>query len=196
MGEQDGFVFASDEAGREPSEIEHGHLSAMRASHFVWLHAPQGYVGRSAAMELGYANALGLTVFARELPADVTLAGFVTRVASAAQAVARVRVSASPAPALGIDSLQRYYRRAAVARGWDGESVDECLRLLSGELDELAAAVHVDGASSSAAVLEMADVQLYLVHLANIAGVDLGDAIVEKERINAARFGPAVPRAA
>ena len=65
-----------------------------------------------------------------------------------------------------------------------------------GELGELIGAVRKDGEASAAAALEMADVQLYLVHLANIAGIDLREAVVEKERINSTRFGPALGHAA
>lgn len=195
VAEEDGFVFGAKEFGRPPAEIEEGHLRAMRSSHFVWLHAPGGYVGRSAAMEIGYAHALGLSVFALDLPADVALAALVTQ-ASPTDAVQFVRTGSSDAPALGIDSLQRYYRRAALARGWESESVADCLRLLEGELVELQDAATADGAASAAATLEMADVQLYLVHLANLAGVDLAQAVVEKERRNTMRFGPAYPDSA
>jgi NTP pyrophosphatase (non-canonical NTP hydrolase) len=193
--EQDGFVLAEHELNEEPHEVEVAHLSAMRAADFVWLFAPDGYVGRSASMELGYAHALGLTILARRLPDDVTLAGLVTKVASAEAAVAQAEAD-SAAPAAGLDALQRYYERAAIARGWADEGVQECLALITEELGELYRAVRKDGHRSSAAALEMADMQLYLMHLANIAGIDLGLAVVEKERINSARFGPALGRAA
>lgn len=188
--EVEGFVLAQDEVGRAPSDIEETHLRAMRDSHFVWLHSPDGYVGRSGAMELGYAHALGVPVFGRELPVDVTLAALVTRVDSVDGALKALRLSTLGAPALGLDALQRYYSRAAQARGWASEGLDDCLRLLTGELDELGHAIHDGGAGSGEAALEMADVQLYLVHLANIAGVDLGQAVVDKEHINTSRFGP------
>ena len=103
----------------------------MRAADFVWLYAPDGYVGRSASMELGYAHALGLRVFARRLPEDVTLAGLVSRVDSVEAAVSETRSSETAAPALGLDVLQRYYARAATSRGWTEESVQECLGLLT-----------------------------------------------------------------
>ena len=194
--EKDGFVFAADEVGRLPGEIEHDHLTAMRSSHFVWLHAPEGYVGRSAAMELGYAHALGLQVFSRELPADVTLAALVTKVSSPAAAVTSAYSGSPPAPSLGVDALQRYYLRAAVARGWEKETAPECVDLLAEEVKELGEAVTDEAPSSSEVALEMADVQLYLVHLANVVGIDLAQALVEKERLNTVRFGSAFPDAA
>lgn len=193
--ERDGFVLAQHEVHEEPSSVEEAHLWAMRAADFVWLYAPGGYVGRSASMELGYAHALGLPIFTRRLPDDVTLAGLVVKVDSVEAAVAYTS-SNSPAPALGLDALQRYYARAANARGWADESVQECLGLLTEELGELFGAIRKEGDRSTATALEMADVQLYLMHLANITGIDLGEAIVEKERINSMRFGPVIGHAA
>ena len=35
---------------------------------------------------------------------------------------------------------------------------------------------------------ELADVQLYLLHLANVMGLDLANAVTDKERKNAERF--------
>jgi NTP pyrophosphatase (non-canonical NTP hydrolase) len=193
--ERDGFVLAEHEVDDEPSAVEQAHLWAMRAADFVWLYAPDGYVGRSASMELGYAHALGLRIFARRLPDDVTLAALVARVDSVDVAVSETSID-SAAPALGLDTLQRYYARAAAARGWADESVHECLGLLTEELGELVGAIRKEGAGSAAAAFEMADVQLYLMHLANITDINLGAAVVEKERVNATRFGPALGHAA
>ncbi len=193
--ERDGFVLAAHEVDDDPSSVEEAHLCAMRTADFVWLYAPDGYVGRSASMELGYAHALGLRIFARTLPDDVTLAALVTRVESVEAAMSS-SAEATTAPALGLDALQRYYERAAVARGWADETAQECLALLTEELGELFRAMRKEGGDSAAAALEMADIQLYLMHLANITGIDLGEAVVEKEQINAVRFGPALSRVA
>jgi NTP pyrophosphatase (non-canonical NTP hydrolase) len=195
IAERDGFVFAEHEIDDEPSSVEEAHLRAMRAADFVWLYAPDGYVGRSASMELGYAHALGLSIFARTIPDDVTLAGLVRRVDSIEAAIAQMTIDGT-APALGIDALQRYYARAAASRGWAGESARECLCLLTEELGELARAVRKEGDRSGATALELADVQLYLVHLANVVGIDLGKAVVEKEHLNSTRFGPVLRHAA
>lgn len=195
VAERDGFVLAANEIDGDPGEIEQTHLSAMRSAHLVWLHAPDGYVGHSAAMELGYAHALGLAVFTRELPQDVTLARLATKVDSVDNALEHLQTE-SATPALGLNSLQHYYRRAAEARGWADEDAQACLGFLTEEFGELFRAIREDGESSHAAALEMADIQLYLTHLANITKIDLGQAVVDKERINAARFRPVAGRAA
>lgn len=191
--ERDGFVFSAGEEAEDPRDIEQKHLTAMREAHFVWLHTPAGYVGRSAAMEMGYAYALGLPIFTRTLPEDITLAGLVRKIDSAHAAIAEIRSGGVSAPADGLDALQRYYHRAAEARGWSQEAVQECLVFLREELRELSEAIRTGGHGSREAALEMADVQLYVTHLANITGIDLAQAVVEKEHINTERFGPVVP---
>jgi hypothetical protein len=46
----------------------------------LWLVCPDGYVGPSAAMEVGYAVASGCLVFADSAPSDWTLRQYVTPV--------------------------------------------------------------------------------------------------------------------
>lgn len=186
----EGFVFAAHERGREPAEIEAAHLRAMEEADFVWLHAPDGYVGRSAAMELGFAHALGLKVFARTRPEDVAVRGLVQVVASPAAAITVVEAAAGEAPSRSIAALQRYYGRMADARGWADESAEETLNFLRDELEELARALADQPrvGESDEAAFELADIQLYVVHMANVLRLDLGAAVAAKERINEKRF--------
>lgn len=191
VGEIGGFVFSESECGEDPREIEAGHLEAMKEAHFLWLHAPDGYVGPSAAMELGYAKSLGLRIFASESPVDLVMASLVQVVPSAAAAAATVIQAPAHAPTSAITALQRYYRRSAVRRGWDKETALESLMLLAEEVRELDQALRESRgtpADTDEAALELADVQLYLVHLANILNVDLGSAVARKELINEERF--------
>ncbi len=81
--ESDGFVFMRGEERAEPAALEDAHLDAIRRARFVWLWAPGGYVGLSAALEIGFAVAVGTPVYAREQPADPALRPFVRVVASA-----------------------------------------------------------------------------------------------------------------
>jgi hypothetical protein len=67
------FVRTSTEADFSVADIEAYHLRAIRDADFIWLHAPAGYIGASAAFELGYALAWRKPVLARELPADEML---------------------------------------------------------------------------------------------------------------------------
>jgi NTP pyrophosphatase (non-canonical NTP hydrolase) len=184
------FVRLSDELEDSVHDVERRHLDAVSSADFVWLHAPSGYVGASAALEIGHANAVGVPVYSSEAPGDQTLAAFVTVVASPAS----VSTSLDPKCGTGIRRLQSYYRRAAARRGWDEESPRDTLLLLTEELGEVARAIRKheglsrDGEWNDGPVgHELADLQLYLVHLANGLGIDLADAVTAKERINSAR---------
>jgi NTP pyrophosphatase (non-canonical NTP hydrolase) len=189
VDEVDGFVIREEEQGRSTREIENLHLRAMERADLVWLHCPEGYVGNSAAMELGFAQGIGIRVFAKGRPTDVALADRVELCDSPAAAVSLVEAGPGDAPGHGLLSLQSYYARISARRGWDTETVDDTLGLLKGELAELEQALQESGGrDSEEARLELADVQLYLVHLANVLGADLGDAVTVKERINADRF--------
>jgi NTP pyrophosphatase (non-canonical NTP hydrolase) len=188
------FVRLPDEMGKAVDTIEGQHLEAVVKADFVWLHAPDGYVGTSAAMEIGHARALGIPVFTDTAPSDETLRGYVTVVVDPDE-VAPVLTAA---PGQGLAGLQQYYRRISERRGWEDETAQNTLLLLTEELGELARAVRKttglrrDGAYPPSAVEhEIADVQLYLVHLANTLGINIATAVTEKENLNAQRFDAA-----
>ena len=76
------FVRDIAEQRISPQAIEAWHLSAIRQANFVMLHAPDGYVGLSAAMEIGFATAQKCPVFSRTAPKDIALRGLVKVVPS------------------------------------------------------------------------------------------------------------------
>jgi NTP pyrophosphatase (non-canonical NTP hydrolase) len=195
VGELRGFVYTQREAHRPPRDIEASHIRAMQQADFVWLHAPGGYVGPSAAMELGFAHALGLRVFAAHLPADVVFENLVTVVTDPLDATRVVERDPAPAPTRGLTALQDYYGRVAGVWGWDDETPQDCMLLLTEEMGELARAVRKTAGISRDGPyldedprLELADVQLYILHLANALNIDLASAVQNKERINRDRF--------
>lgn len=192
--EVDGFVLAEAERGADPRDIERRHIEFLEGADFVWLHAPDGYVGSSAAMELGVAHAFGTPVLARECPSDVTLRHFAEPVVSIEEALKRAATSGPHAPTRPLDVLQSYYARAAEDRGYERESPQDTMLLLTEEIGELARAVRkrvgltrAGGYGEENASEELADVQLYVLHLANVLGVELATAVAEKERRNAER---------
>lgn len=194
IGERDGFVFAAHEAHRTAEEIQADHLAAVANAEFIWLHAPEGYVGVSASMEVGVAHALRIPIFGRTLPNDVTLRSFVNEAHSPTDVVDSVRGRVADTPTFGLSALQRYYGRVATLRGYDAESAQDCMLLLTEEVGELARAVRQevglirDSADRDHdAAVELADLQLYLVHLANVMRIDLGRAVRKKEEMNALR---------
>lgn len=81
------FVTTTNDQYFSISELERFHLRALREADVIWLHNPDGYVGLSAAYELGYAAALQKKIFAFEPPQDQMLATQTTVVSSVFEAL-------------------------------------------------------------------------------------------------------------
>jgi NTP pyrophosphatase (non-canonical NTP hydrolase) len=191
----EGFVLAEHERHESPHVVEERHIEAMLAADFIWLHVPDGYVGLSGAFEIGTARAAGVPIYASRKVEDRGLRDYVNYVEDPTDAVTAVSEGRSSQPGAGVSALQSYYARIAARRGWATESISDSIGLLAGELDELRVAVSELASAptvmrdpSGAVGEELADIQLYLVHIANVIGTDLASAVTEKERKNRQRF--------
>jgi hypothetical protein len=87
----DSFLFVASDRLRSVRLVQQRHLFAIGESDFLWLVAPDGYVGTSAAMEIGYAIACRIPVFCADTPTDVTLREFVTVVPDMKEALGRTK---------------------------------------------------------------------------------------------------------
>jgi hypothetical protein len=76
--------------------VQDRHHECIRAANFLWLVCPDGYVGPSASMELGYAAAVGVPIFALRHPSDLTLRQYV-KIAPSLRAVVEI-VGSLPQP--------------------------------------------------------------------------------------------------
>jgi nucleoside 2-deoxyribosyltransferase len=95
------FLFVASDRSRAIRLVQDRHLEAIRASDFLWLVCPDGYVGQSASMELGYAVSNGVPVYASALPSDLTLRHYVTKVPSLRAAVEAAVVARRDRPHAG-----------------------------------------------------------------------------------------------
>ena len=84
------FVFVASDRLRSIDLVQKRHLAAIESSDFLWLVDPEGYVGTSASLEIGFAIAVGTPVFASAVPTDLTLRHFVQYVPKIADATAIV----------------------------------------------------------------------------------------------------------
>jgi NTP pyrophosphatase (non-canonical NTP hydrolase) len=192
--EEHGFVYMRGEETQTPESIEERHLDAIQKASFVWLHAPDGYVGPTAALEIGFATAVGIPVYSREMPTDKILGSFVRLVDSPSVIIRETPTHPEP-PAPALKAFQEYYKRAAVQRGYTKEGPKECLLLMVEEVGELARSIRKreklvrhGSYERSGEAQELADVFLYVVHMANILGLDLANAVKAKEFTNVERF--------
>jgi NTP pyrophosphatase (non-canonical NTP hydrolase) len=194
VSEVDGFVYMQGEESQAPDSVEARHLDAIQKSQFMWLHAPSGYVGTSAALEIGFANAAGVPVFSQELVNDPILRRFVHVVSSPGAVISQLSTGGLPIPEPALRAFQYYYRRAAIQRGYHSEGPKECLLLMVEEVGELAREIRKrerlvrHGASTgSSESRELADIFLYVIHMANVLDIDLARVVQDKELINLQR---------
>lgn len=90
-----------------------------------------------------------------------------------------------------LSELQEYYKQKAKERGFDKESPRDTLLLMTEELGELARAIRKysgiktdDKSKIYAMEEELADIQIYLLHLSNTLGLNLEEAFWKKEDEN------------
>jgi hypothetical protein len=96
------FLFVASDRVRSVRLVQDRHLESIRAANFLWLVCPDGYVGQSASMEVGFAAAAGVPIFATHAPYDLTLREYVTIVPTLAAALRRVEASSRPRRSEGI----------------------------------------------------------------------------------------------
>jgi len=77
VGQHGDFLFVASDRVRSIRLVEDRHLASIRASGFLWLVAPDGYVGQSASMEMGFAAANNVPIFSSSRPSDLTLQQYV-----------------------------------------------------------------------------------------------------------------------
>jgi NTP pyrophosphatase (non-canonical NTP hydrolase) len=194
MGEQAGFVFLKGDRG-QPKEIESSHLQAIRKSDFLYVVNPEGYIGPSAMLEIGYALALSVPVFSSEPPSEPVFAMFVRNergIERVKHTLADSAVAEVPHKA-DLATLQAYMRKMVQLRGFDDESVRDVMLLLVEEIGELAKSIRREiglkvGASKpedrKKVAHELADCLIYLLDIANLEEIDLDEAFRAKEAIN------------
>lgn len=88
------FLFVASDRVRSVRLVQDRHLESIRAADFLWLVCPDGYVGQSASMEVGFAAAAGVPIFATQAPSDLTLSEYVTVVRRLTDAIHKAASSA------------------------------------------------------------------------------------------------------
>lgn len=193
------FAILETDGAESPEALERHHLDAITAADALYVYNPDGYVGLSAALEVGWALSLGKEIFVLQPAVDFTLALFCRRVASPAEIAellrGRTRLDAVT-PRSSLDALQAYTAQVGEDRGFADETPMEILMLACEELGELARAVRkytgvkVDAARADripAVGEEIADVFIYMLHLANTMRINLFEVFRNKEAANAKR---------
>ncbi|MEA1889700.1 MAG: nucleotide pyrophosphohydrolase [Pseudomonadota bacterium] len=101
---------------------------------------------------------------------------------------------------INIEDLKQHLREFADERDWEKyHSPKNLVMAMSVEMAELMEpfewmtelqSLNLDAETRDAVALEMADVMIYLVRMADRCGVDLDDAVLRKLMINADKYPP------
>jgi hypothetical protein len=102
IAQQGEFLFVASDSVRSIRLVQDRHLESIRASDFLWLVCPDGYVGQSASMELGFAAAYGVPIFTTRMPDDWTLREYVKIVPTLSAAVKLIASGRREKPCGGI----------------------------------------------------------------------------------------------
>jgi NTP pyrophosphatase (non-canonical NTP hydrolase) len=196
--QHDGFILFEGDKG-PPSQIEKRHLQAITRSDFIYLVNPEGYVGVSAALEIGYAFSKGIQVYAQYKPKDCILPGFVKigmsmkdiyeSIKTIKERQLHLELKESPT----LNDLQDYVIKMVKSRGFSDESKTQIMLLLVEEIGELAKAIRykenikisnesiIDNKSIEN---ELADCLVYILDIANTMNISLANAFRNKMDIN------------
>ena len=99
------FLFVASDLRRCIKGTQDKHLQAISRSSFVWLECPDGYVGSSAALEIGYAAAREVPVFSACPPKDLTLRQYVETSPSPQKALELIRAAGKQTPDPDVSGL-------------------------------------------------------------------------------------------
>lgn len=144
------FLFVASDRIRSVRLVQDRHFECIRAADFLWLVCPDGYVGQSGSMEVGFAAALGIPIFSIHAPSDLTLRQYVSTVPTVAEALRMVAGNARPIsqssmlidPHASAEEAHRILERleAVLTRS---SGVDEPARDVCREMSDLRAALRV-----------------------------------------------------
>lgn len=71
------FAILESDTTKDIRLLEKNHLAAIKEADFLYVYNPEGYIGTSATMEIGWALALNKPVFSLQKPSDLVLAEFI-----------------------------------------------------------------------------------------------------------------------
>ncbi len=90
VAQQGEFLFVASDRLRSVRLVQDRHHESIRSADFLWLVCPDGYVGQSASMEIGFAAGASVPIFSTCAPTDLTLREYVTIASSIEDAIRTV----------------------------------------------------------------------------------------------------------
>jgi len=195
ISSEEGFIRLEINKG-SPRKIEIEHLEAISNSDFLYVMNPEGYIGKSVALEIGYAISKNVPVYSLNKPEDVAISFFIRPEKSIKEIKRELKAKTLAKKPLTLAELQDYVRKMVRMRGFEEETIEDVLLLLTEEIGELARAIRGflglkttrrRQKISEHLMEELADCLIYLLDIANLANINLDTALREKEKRNSKR---------
>jgi NTP pyrophosphatase (non-canonical NTP hydrolase) len=185
----DGFVILDSDGNKKPAAIHGHHLLSISQSKFLWVRNPNGYIGPSTGLEIGYATAMTIPIFASNEASDASLSRFL-KIAKNPEIACDYFHKLRRNPVNKSYNIQIAVSHMASQCGFDSEKDVEIIEFLCTEIEELKEALDKktvqDGPHNISD--EIADCAIYIYHLANQNGINLDHAINKKILINLERW--------
>jgi len=191
------FIILESDKDQSNTQIENNHLNAIRNADILYVVNPEGYIGVSTSLEIGWALNCGVRVILQNKPTD-SIIGELCEIISSPKKVDKMfskienDIFSTLSLNTSISQLQKYISKVVVKRGFSDESTSDILLLMVEEVGELAKAIRkqiglkvdVSDTADRRIANELADVLIYLLDLANSCNVDLTKAFLDKEAEN------------
>lgn len=196
------FPILLSDTVQNPKEIEKQHLDAIYHSDALYICNPDGYVGSSSSMELGWALAFNKPIYSQVKINDFSLEMFVQGTGNPKDIKRKLiehndglieNIGKYPT----LDQLQKYIEHVVLKRGFSKETPRDILLLMVEELGELAKTIRKEiGLKTDKnknnryprVSEELADILIYLLDLSNTCGIKLFDSFYKKELLNSKRI--------
>ncbi len=196
------FVILETDDTNESKILEQRHLDAIEKADALYIYNPDGYIGASATLELGWAIALGKLIYSKEQSEDSTLKLFSGKVGTPNEIKKELLGKKNYLldtinDRSSVKKIQEYIYDVVIQRGFDEETPTDIMLLMVEEVGELAKALRkyvglkIDQDKKdrySEIEHELADVFIYLLSLSNACKIDLFQSLKEKEHKNNKRF--------
>ena len=189
------IIFAHE--NRLPKDLEINHLKAIEQSDFLYIVNPQGYIGNSCAMEIGFALAHDIPIFTLEKPKDLIFSLFtqtersINRIKPNIQKIQN-EISLFFKNKWNLFMLQKYVKQFVDEKGFEKETIKDVLLLFTGEVLELTKSIQkstdlktkIEEDKLKNIEDEFADCLIYLLDLANLSNINLEKAFLYKMEKN------------
>lgn len=206
--ENNEFIYFKSDKRKPIKIIEKTHLLNISHSDFLFIVNPNGYIGTSSLLEIGYALANNKKIFSSNSPNDVLLKDILISnktIPEILEIIPSKKLENNFQASRDLFNLQKYMRRKVIERGFENESERDVLLLLVEEIGELSRIIRLySGLKVKRQILnkqnlykieeELADIFIYLLILANKYGINLYESFkskeLENEKVRWARFDP------